>query len=95
VWFRSEVPRRKRAFNAASAHKRFLAVIALVAVIAAFIYVLRHLQKVERMITSDNHVPAQRGPRNNVVLTLLAPVPPHECCSAPTLPDENRIGAYG
>jgi hypothetical protein len=31
---------------------RFMAVIALIAVIATFIYVLRHLKKIERMIKS-------------------------------------------
>jgi hypothetical protein len=51
---------------------RFLAVIALVVVIASFIYVLRHLQKIERMIVADNLVPAQRGPRNNAVLIICA-----------------------
>lgn len=49
---------------------RVLAVVALLAVIAAFIYVLRHLQKIERMIAADDLLPAQRGPRNNVVLIV-------------------------
>jgi len=51
---------------------RVLAVIALLAVIGVFIYVLRHLRKIERMIVSDNLVPAQRGPRNNLVLIICA-----------------------
>lgn len=51
---------------------RILAVVALVAVIAAFIYVLRHLQRIERTIMSDNLIPAQRGPRNNMVLIVCA-----------------------
>lgn len=51
---------------------RFLAVIALIAVIAAFFYVLTHLRKIEQMIVSDNLVPAERGPRNNVVLIICA-----------------------
>jgi hypothetical protein len=51
---------------------RILAIIALVAVIAAFIYVLRHLKRIERTIAADNLVPAQRGPRNNMVLIICA-----------------------
>ena len=51
---------------------RILAVIALVAVISAFIYVLRHLKKIEQTIVADNLVPAQRGPRNNTVLIICA-----------------------
>lgn len=51
---------------------RIIAVIALVAVIAAFIYVLRHLKKIERTIMADNVIPAQRGPRNNMVLIICA-----------------------
>ena len=46
--------------------------VALVAVILAFIYVLRHLKKIEQMIVTDNLVPAERGPRNNVVLIICA-----------------------
>ncbi len=51
---------------------RVLAGIALIAVIVAFIYVLTHLRKIEGMIVSDNLVPAQRGPRNNMVLIICA-----------------------
>lgn len=51
---------------------RFLAVIALVAVIVAFIYVLTHLRKIERMVVADNLVPVERGPRNNMVLIICA-----------------------
>jgi hypothetical protein len=51
---------------------RVLAAIALAAVIAAFIYVLRHLQKIERLIVADDLLPAQRSPRNNVVLIICA-----------------------
>jgi len=51
---------------------RVLAIVALVAVIVAFLYVVTHLRKIERMITSDNLVPAERGPRNNVVLIICA-----------------------
>ena len=51
---------------------RVLAIVALVAVIVAFLYVVTHLRKIERMIVSDNLVPAQRGPRNNAVLIICA-----------------------
>lgn len=51
---------------------RVLAVIALIAVIIAFIYVLTHLRKIERMIVADNLVPTERGPRNNAVLLICA-----------------------
>jgi hypothetical protein len=51
---------------------RILALVALIAVVSAFIYVLRHLQKIERMIATDDLTPKQRGPRNNVVLIICA-----------------------
>jgi hypothetical protein len=51
---------------------RILAIIALLAVISAFVYVLRHLNKIERTIAADNLVPAPRGPRNNMVLIICA-----------------------
>ena len=51
---------------------RVLAFVALVAVIAVFIYVLLHLKKIERMLMANNLVPTQRGPRNNVVLIICA-----------------------
>lgn len=51
---------------------RIIAIIALIAVIVTFIYVLRHLKKIEQMIAADNLVPAQRGPRNNLVLIICA-----------------------
>jgi hypothetical protein len=51
---------------------RVLAIVAMVAVIGAFVYVVTHLRKIERMIVSDNLVPAQRGPRNNLVLIVCA-----------------------
>ena len=51
---------------------RVLAVIALIALVAAFTYVVTHLRKIERMIASDNLVPARRGPRNNMVLIVCA-----------------------
>ena len=51
---------------------QIMAGLALVAVIVAFIYVARHLRKIERMMVSDNLVPAERGPRNNMVLIVCA-----------------------
>lgn len=51
---------------------RVLALVALIAVIGTFIYVLRHLQKIERIIAADDLIPKQRGPRNNVVLIICA-----------------------
>ena len=51
---------------------RVLAGIALVAVIVAFLYVVTHLRKIERMIVADNLVPAEKGPRNNMVLIVCA-----------------------
>ena len=49
---------------------RILAGVALVAVILSFVYVARHLKRIERTIQSDNFVPAQHGPRNNLVLMI-------------------------
>lgn len=51
---------------------RILAGIALIAVISAFVYVLRHLRKIEKAISVDNLVPTQLGPRNNMVLMICA-----------------------
>lgn len=51
---------------------RGLAGVALVAVVAAFIYVLQHLKKIERTIMADDLIPAERGPRNNMVLIICA-----------------------
>lgn len=51
---------------------RILAMIALLAVVAVFVYVLRHLRKIERIIAADDLVPKQHGPRNNVVLIICA-----------------------
>ncbi len=51
---------------------RILAAIALVAVIAAFVHVLRHLNRIEREVIADDLVPKQRGPRNNMVLIVTA-----------------------
>ena len=51
---------------------RILALIALIAVISAFIYVLLHLRRLESTALRNSLVPAQRGPRNNVVLIICA-----------------------
>lgn len=51
---------------------RVMAVVALLAVIGAFIYVLRHLKKIEGMIVANHLIPVERGPRNNVVLIICA-----------------------
>ena len=51
---------------------RIVAIIALVAVVLTFIYVLQHLKKIERTIVADGLVPTERGPRNNVVLIMCA-----------------------
>ena len=51
---------------------RIFAGIALVAVIVAFVHVLRHLKQIEQTIVKDDLVPAQRGPRNNVLLMVCA-----------------------
>ena len=51
---------------------RMLAIVALIAVVLAFIYVLRHLKKIEKAIMTDRLVPVERGPRNNVVLIICA-----------------------
>lgn len=51
---------------------RVLAGLALIAVIAVFVHVLRHLRTIERTIKADNLIPAQRGPRNNILFILCA-----------------------
>lgn len=51
---------------------RVLAGVALATVIAAFIYVIRHLKQIERRIVADDLVPEQLGARNNVVLIICA-----------------------
>jgi hypothetical protein len=51
---------------------RILAGIALVAVIIAFVHVLRHLKQIEQTIVKDDLVPTERGPRNNVLLMVCA-----------------------
>jgi hypothetical protein len=51
---------------------RILAGLALLAVIFAFVYVLRHLRRIEKTIAEDNLIPTQRGSRNNLVLMICA-----------------------
>jgi undecaprenyl pyrophosphate phosphatase UppP len=51
---------------------RIVAGIALVAVIVAFVHVLRHLKRIEQRIVKDDLVPTERGPRNNVLLMVCA-----------------------
>ncbi len=51
---------------------RMLAIIALFVVIGAFIWALRHLRKIEKTIVTDDLIPAQRGPRNNMMLMVCA-----------------------
>jgi len=38
--------------------------------ICAYVYVLRHLRKIEKTIVTDNLVPSELGPRNNMVLMV-------------------------
>jgi hypothetical protein len=49
---------------------RIVAAIAFVAMICAYVYVLRHLRKIEKTIVADNLVPSELGPRNNMVLMV-------------------------
>jgi hypothetical protein len=49
---------------------RIVAVIAFLAMICAFLYVLRHLRKIEKTIVADDLVPSELGPRNNMVLMV-------------------------
>ena len=51
---------------------RIIAAIALVAVIVAFVHVLRHLRSIKQIIVKDDLVPTERGPRNNVLLMVCA-----------------------
>jgi hypothetical protein len=43
---------------------RIVAGIAFLAMICAYVYVLRHLQKIEKTIVADNLVPSALGARN-------------------------------
>jgi hypothetical protein len=40
--------------------------------ICAFVYVLRHLRKIEKTIVADDLVPTELAPRNNTVLMVCA-----------------------
>lgn len=51
---------------------RIVAGIALLIVICVFIYVLRHLKGIEDEIVADELVPAERGPRNNMIFIACA-----------------------
>ena len=51
---------------------RIVAGIAFIAMICAFVYVLRHLRRIEKTIVSDHLVPSELGPRNNMVLMICA-----------------------
>jgi hypothetical protein len=54
---------------------RIVAAIAFVAVVCAFVFVMRHLRKIEKTIVSDNLVPSELGARNNMVLMVcLIPI---------------------
>ena len=54
---------------------RIVATIAFIAMICAFVYVLRHLRQIEKTIVRDNLVPSELGPRNNMVLMVcLIPI---------------------
>jgi hypothetical protein len=54
---------------------RIVTTIALIAMICAFVYVLRHLRQIEKTIVRDNLVPSELGPRNNMVLMVcLIPI---------------------
>jgi hypothetical protein len=49
---------------------RIVAAIAFIAMICAYVYVLRHLRKIEKTIVAHNLVPSELGPRNNMVLMV-------------------------
>jgi hypothetical protein len=49
---------------------RIVAGIAFIAMICAYIYVLRHLRRIEKTIVADNLVPSELGARNNMVLMV-------------------------
>ena len=54
---------------------RIVAAIAFVAMICAYVYVLRQLRKIEKIIVADNLVPSELGPRNNMVpMVCLMPL---------------------
>jgi len=47
-------------------------IVAGIATICAFVYVLRHLRRIEKTIVSDHLVPSELGPRNNMMLMICA-----------------------
>ena len=49
---------------------RIVAGIAFIAMICAYIYVLRHLRRIEKTIVADNLVPSELGACNNMVLMV-------------------------
>ncbi|HYY14855.1 MAG TPA: hypothetical protein VE758_10535 [Chthoniobacterales bacterium] len=49
---------------------RILAGIAFIAMLWAFIYVLRHLRNIERKLIAENLLPTELGPRDNLVLIV-------------------------
>jgi len=49
---------------------RIVSIIAFIAMISAYVYVLRHLRKIEKTIVADNLVLSELGPRNNMVLMV-------------------------
>jgi hypothetical protein len=54
---------------------RIVATVAFIAMICAFVYVLRHLRQIEKTIVGDNLVPSELGARNNMVLMVcLIPI---------------------
>jgi hypothetical protein len=55
---------------------RIVAAIAFIAMICAYVYVLRHLRKIEKTIVADNLVPSELGARNNMVL-MVCLIPDH------------------
>jgi hypothetical protein len=61
---------------------RIVAGIAFIAMICAFVYVLRHLRKIEKTISTDNLVPSELGARNNMLLMvcLIPIIITRSCC---------------
>ena len=49
---------------------RIVAAIAFIAMVCAYVYVLRHLRKIEKTIVADNLVSSELGARNNMVLMV-------------------------
>lgn len=49
---------------------RIVAAIAFIAMVCAYVYVLRHLRKIEKTIVADSLVASELGARNNIVLMV-------------------------